>query len=73
MSGVPKLDELLAGGPERGTSALIVGAAGVGKITLCMQLQRRNGASGPRYLASMNGSIRYSVGQTALGSPSGSS
>jgi circadian clock protein KaiC len=36
-SGVPKLDELLAGGPERGTSALIVGAAGVGKTTLCIQ------------------------------------
>jgi circadian clock protein KaiC len=36
-SGVPKLDELLAGGPERGTSALIVGAAGVGKTTLCTQ------------------------------------
>jgi circadian clock protein KaiC len=36
-SGVAELDELLAGGPERGTSALIVGAAGVGKTTLCVQ------------------------------------
>ncbi len=36
-SGVPKLDKLLSGGPERGTSALIVGAAGVGKTTLCVQ------------------------------------
>jgi circadian clock protein KaiC len=36
-SGVPELDALLAGGPERGTSALIVGAAGVGKTTLSVQ------------------------------------
>lgn len=36
-SGVTQLDELLAGGPERGTSTLIVGAAGVGKTTLCVQ------------------------------------
>jgi circadian clock protein KaiC len=36
-SGVDALDELLGGGPERGTSALIVGAAGVGKTTLCLQ------------------------------------
>ena len=36
-SGVAELDALLAGGVERGTSALIVGAAGVGKTTLCVQ------------------------------------
>jgi circadian clock protein KaiC len=36
-SGISKLDELLAGGPERGTCALIIGAAGVGKTTLCVQ------------------------------------
>lgn len=36
-SGVKELDNLLAGGPERGTSMLIVGAAGVGKTTLTVQ------------------------------------
>lgn len=36
-SGVSELDSLLAGGPERGTSMLIVGAAGVGKTTLSAQ------------------------------------
>jgi circadian clock protein KaiC len=36
-SHVPELDTLLAGGPERGTSMLIVGAAGVGKTTLSAQ------------------------------------
>lgn len=35
--GVNELDALLAGGPERGTSTLIVGAAGVGKTSLCLQ------------------------------------
>lgn len=35
-SGVEALDELLGGGLERGTSALFVGPAGVGKSTLAM-------------------------------------
>src|SRR4051812_21604159 len=36
-SGVPQLDQLLGGGVERGTSTLIVGAAGTGKSTLAAQ------------------------------------
>lgn len=36
-SGVPELDEIMGGGPDRGTTMLIVGAAGVGKSTLCHQ------------------------------------
>jgi circadian clock protein KaiC len=36
-SGIPELDQLLGGGIERGTSTLIVGAAGTGKSTLAAQ------------------------------------
>ena len=36
-SGVDELDNLLHGGPERGTSMLIMGASGVGKSTLAFQ------------------------------------
>jgi circadian clock protein KaiC len=36
-SGVKALDKLLGGGPERGSSLLIMGAAGVGKSTLASQ------------------------------------
>jgi circadian clock protein KaiC len=36
-SGIPDLDRLLGGGIERGTSSLVVGAAGTGKSTLAAQ------------------------------------
>ena len=36
-SGIPALDELLGGGIQRGTSTLVVGAAGTGKSTLASQ------------------------------------
>ena len=36
-SGVPQLDDLMGGGPDLGTTMLVVGAAGVGKTTLCHQ------------------------------------
>ena len=36
-SGLAELDALLAGGPLRGTSALLIGPAGVGKSTLVLQ------------------------------------
>ena len=36
-SGIPELDKLLGGGLERGTSTLVVGAAGTGKSTLSGQ------------------------------------
>ncbi len=36
-SGVPALDALLGGGPDRGTSTLLMGPAGSGKSTLAIQ------------------------------------
>lgn len=36
-SGVAKLDALLGGGPERGTSTLLMGPAGTGKSTIAVQ------------------------------------
>ncbi len=36
-SGVPALDNLLGGGPLRGTSTLITGPAGTGKTTIALQ------------------------------------
>jgi circadian clock protein KaiC len=36
-SGIPELDSLLGGGIERGTSTLIIGAAGTGKSSLAAQ------------------------------------
>jgi circadian clock protein KaiC len=36
-SGVPELDQLTGGGLDRGTSTLVLGPAGAGKTTLCMQ------------------------------------
>ena len=36
-SGLPELDDLLAGGPFRGTSTLITGPAGTGKTTIALQ------------------------------------
>ena len=36
-SGIPEMDQLLGGGIERGTSTLVVGAAGTGKSSLAAQ------------------------------------
>lgn len=36
-SGLPELDTLVGGGLVRGSSALVIGPAGVGKTTLCLQ------------------------------------
>jgi circadian clock protein KaiC len=36
-SGIPELDALLGGGIERGTSTLLIGAAGTGKSTIAAQ------------------------------------
>jgi circadian clock protein KaiC len=47
-SGVPMLDRLLGGGVERGTSTLIVGAAGTGKSSLAAQLVACNADLGQR-------------------------
>lgn len=36
-SGLPQLDQLLGGGPQSGTSTLLIGPAGSGKTTISMQ------------------------------------
>jgi circadian clock protein KaiC len=45
-SGLPKLDTLLGGGLERGTSTLLMGAAGTGKSTLGVQFAAAAAARG---------------------------
>jgi circadian clock protein KaiC len=45
-SGIDELDSLLGGGLERGTSTLIVGAAGTGKSSLCAQMVAAAAARG---------------------------
>jgi circadian clock protein KaiC len=45
-SGVTALDSLLGGGPDRGTSTLLVGPAGSGKSTIAMQYAVAAGARG---------------------------
>ncbi len=36
-SGIPELDAMLQGGPQRGTSTLLIGPAGAGKSTVALQ------------------------------------
>jgi len=45
-SGIPEIDTLLGGGIERGTSTLVVGAAGTGKSTLTSQFVAAAAARG---------------------------
>ncbi len=45
-SGIKPLDDLLGGGLDRGTTTLILGAAGTGKSTLAFQYARRMAANG---------------------------
>jgi circadian clock protein KaiC len=47
-SGIEELDELLGGGIERGTSTLIVGAAGTGKSSLAAQFVAASAARGEK-------------------------
>ena len=47
-SGVPKLDELLHGGLERGTVSIITGATGVGKTTTGTQFMKEAAGRGER-------------------------
>jgi circadian clock protein KaiC len=47
-SGLPEMDALLGGGIERGTSTLIVGAAGTGKSSLAAQFVAAAAARGER-------------------------
>ena len=45
-SGIAELDRLLGGGLERGTSTLIIGAAGTGKSSLAAQFAAAAAARG---------------------------
>jgi circadian clock protein KaiC len=47
-SGVPEIDALMGGGIERGTSTLIVGAAGTGKSSLAAQFVAAAAARGEK-------------------------
>lgn len=47
-SGIPEMDTLLGGGIERGTSTLIVGAAGTGKSSLAAQFVATAAARGQK-------------------------
>ena len=47
-SGLPAVDLLLGGGPDRGTSTLFIGPAGVGKSSLATQYCVAAGARGER-------------------------
>ncbi|WP_019507783.1 ATPase domain-containing protein [Pleurocapsa sp. PCC 7319] len=47
-SGIPEIDELLAGGIERGTTTVISGPSGVGKSTLGMQFMKEAAGRGER-------------------------
>jgi len=47
-SGVKELDELLGGGLDRGTTALILGTVGTGKSTLALQFAHQMAAKGER-------------------------
>lgn len=49
-SGVPELDELLAGGLERSTITIISGPSGVGKTTLGIQFMKEAAGRGERSL-----------------------
>jgi circadian clock protein KaiC len=47
-SGIPELDDLLGGGPDRGTTTLIMGPSGSGKSTLAMQYAAQMASAGDR-------------------------
>jgi circadian clock protein KaiC len=47
-SGIKELDDLFGGGLDRGTTTLILGAAGTGKSTLALQYARQMASMGDR-------------------------
>src|SRR6267142_1727207 len=47
-SGIKELDDLFGGGPDRGTTTLILGPAGTGKSTLAMQYAVQMARQGER-------------------------
>ncbi len=57
-SGIAALDELFGGGPDRGTTTLILGQAGTGKSTLALQYASQMAANGEH-------SVVFSFDETA--------
>jgi circadian clock protein KaiC len=49
-SGIKELDDLFGGGLDRGTTTLILGAAGTGKSTLALQYARQMASKGDRVI-----------------------
>ncbi|HET9940070.1 MAG TPA: circadian clock protein KaiC [Candidatus Eisenbacteria bacterium] len=50
QTGIPRLDDMLQGGPHRGSSILVTGSAGTGKTTLLTHLAHASCVRGERAL-----------------------
>lgn len=48
LSGIPELDQIFGGGPDRGTTTLVLGPAGTGKSTLALQYAAQMARQGER-------------------------
>lgn len=57
-SGIRELDQLLGGGPQSGTSTLLIGPAGSGKTTVAMQYASAAAARGERAVVYMFDELR---------------
>jgi circadian clock protein KaiC len=70
-SGNPELDELLGGGLERGTNALLIGGAGVGKSSLAMTYVAASAARNERAVifAFDEGTATLNARANAIGLP----
>jgi circadian clock protein KaiC len=66
-SGIPEFDGLLGGGIERGTSTLIIGAAGTGKSTLAMQVATAAAQRGQRSTMFLFDESRHTLMSRAKG------
>jgi circadian clock protein KaiC len=66
-SGIPEIDALLGGGLERGTSTLLVGAAGTGKSSLAAQFAAEEARRGGRAAMFIFDESRHTLEQRAAG------